>query len=314
MFFALLLITCVAFSVFQFIAEKNGTPKSDKVIEVQVNTEPQSAFKTAVDDAVNWLSDNSEIKYVLDENYYNEYVAKTYVATLNGVNTENIQKEHILACKEKLFTFVKKDENKTFLIQKDKYTLLEECESKGHMNHLDYKYLGTINDEIAEQSKGVYLSQNKDDYLNMPYGNSNVKYSGCGPAALTMALNYISESNVVTLETIVDWANLNDMYVENVGTRWALIKIFPTTLGFRCEEMHINNVQKLTTLLSEGQVLITSMKKGHFTDSGHFIAITDITDGMVTVLDSASIYRSLKKWDVQLIFDESSKFFWKIYK
>ena len=223
-----------------------------------------------------------------------------------------ITKTDIESNLEELFLFIKNDDTVS-LIQKDPYMLISECEDKIIMNKLDYAYLGISHEELTEKSKGFYISQNNPEYLNVPYGNETIHSAGCGLFSLTMAINYITNSKTVDLLQVHSWAEENKMFEINSGTRWALIRNFPRTVSLNCRELFISKPEKLTEILSSGKVLITSMRKGHFTDSGHFIVLTGISDGKVSVLDSTSIYRSLTEWDVELIAEESSNTYWEIW-
>ena len=182
------------------------------------------------------------------------------------------------------------------------------------MNKLDRALMGIINNDIIKASKGFYISQNNDKFENIPYGTSNLKSSGCGPIALTMALNYVSDTGLVKLDDVLKWAEENNMYEINSGTRWSLIRSFPSAVSANSEELYITNAEELAGLIQEDGVLVASMRKGQFTENGHFIVITGIKNGKVSVLDPASICRSLKEWDIQTIFDESNNYFWKISK
>jgi len=111
---------------------------------------------------------------------------------------------------------------------------------------------------------------------------------------------------------VAKWAIDNNMYVENEGTLWAFMNEYPEAAGIECEELYAPSLEEFEQLLSEGDAMVTSMSKGHFTNNGHFITITGVSDGKVSVLDSSSIYRSKKEWDSKTVFEESNKNFWVI--
>lgn len=250
--------------------------------------------------------------YVVDERYYNEEEASAFISVMHDIDVSEIREIHIKNFYGALFVQVANDDVVN-LVQKDKFTLLEECEDKTKMNSLDSLLLGLSNDEIMAKSRGFYLSQNNPEYRNIPYGSSNLALSGCGPVSLTVAMNYVAGERVTYLESVVRWANENDMYEKNSGTRWSLIRNYPPYMGLKCEELYIRKVDKLREVLEEDGVVIASMGKGSFTDNGHFIVLTGISGDEVSVLDCASIYRSLKTWDIELIFEEANSYFWRIY-
>jgi len=236
-----------------------------------------------------------------------------YSAVMGETEIADIKKEDIVENIDRLF-FKNEIDEKCVLMQKNYKTLLDECDDAKKINKLDYLFMGLTNTEIEKQSNGFYISQHNPKLSNMKYGTSNVNKSGCGAIALTMGINYLTDTETVTLEEVVNWANENNMYEENTGTYWRMMYDFPPVVSVNSKEFHVQSAEELTGIFSEGSVLITSMGNGHFADKGHFVVVTDISDGMVTVLDSVSIHRSLKKWDVELFFNESKKYFWKLYK
>lgn len=48
------------------------------------------------------------------------------------------------------------------------------------------------------------------------------------------------------------------------------------------------------------------MSAGHFTSDGHFIVLTGIKDGKITVADCGSRQRTKQTWSLDLIVDESN--------
>ena len=272
-----------------------------------------SEFRSMLDETVKSLSIEDDRKYILDENYLDEKSVSKYIQTVCETTADNITPENIKDLLWDIFIPVNKD-GVISLIEKDNKTLVLECENIDKMNVLDYELMGTSNNEIMSASNGFYISQNREAYKNMPYGTSTVKKSGCGSAALAMAINYANNAEIVSFEDVIAWANENNIYVDHEGSRWSLIRTFPKTVLTNCREIYIDNVPDFENALSDGSVLVTSMKKGHFTERGHFIVITKCENGIVSVLDSVSICRSLNKWASQTIVNESNKYFWKITK
>ncbi len=282
-----------------------------KTVENQVVQETE--FKSMLNTVISGVSTDNDEQYVLDEDYYNEEDIKTYISIMLDVSSENITADNIKTLFWNIFIPVDSTEGVS-LIKKDNKTLVLECVDKEKMNKLDYAFMGISNSDIIKASKGFYISQNNDKFVDIPYGSANVKTSGCGPISLTMALNYVNGIEIVKLEDVLKWAEENNMYEENAGTRWSLVRNFPPTVSANSKEMYISNIEQFATSIQEGEVLVTSMRKGQFTDNGHFIVITKIKDGKVSVLDSASICRSLKEWDIETVFNDSNKYFWKISK
>ena len=305
----LMIIFIVLVSIIVFVGPYINKPVQNSGVAAQQVEETE--FKSILTSVINDLSTEDNKQYALDEHYYNEEDVLTYISIMTEHDSNSVTKEELRQLFWNIFIPVKSNDV-VGLVKKDNETLIMECDNKAKMNMLDHAFMGIINNEIIEASKGVYISQNNDEFEKIPYGTANVKSSGCGPISLTMALNYVHGNNVVSLEEVLKWAEDNNMYEENAGTRWSLVRNFPNTVSVDCKELYIGNYERFKTSLSEGEVYVTTMDSGHFTDNGHFIVITEIKDDKVSVLDSASICRSLKKWDAKLVFDESKKYFWKI--
>lgn len=291
-----------------------ATPYVEKWISdrnIQAQEVQETKFKSMLQETISDISIENNMQYALDEHYYDEQDIITYISVMEEISPEDITTNSIKKYFWNIFIPIESKEN-TGLIKKDNKTLILDCVDKEKMNKLDHAFMGIINNDIIKASKGFYISQNNDKFENIPYGSSNLKSSGCGPISLTMALNYVNDTELVKLEDVLKWAEENDMYEVNAGTRWSLVRNFPPTVSASSKEMYISNIEQFATSIQEGEVLVTSMQKGQFTDNGHFIVITEIKDGKVSVLDPASICRSLKEWDIETVFEESNKYFWKI--
>jgi len=286
-----------------------GRAFPDKKNEADVE-ENVSVFNQMLTDVK--MSFNDGIEYIINDKYYNEETAKAFFAVMNGIEKSEIEKEHIKNYFFDLFIRMPELQNTVELVQKDPMSLVGGCEDKNIMNEMDFALLGTQNEELTQKSKGFYISQNDPLYSGIAYGDGNLKTSGCALFALVMAINYVTDSERVTINDALDWANANNMYEQNSGTRWSMIRNFPHQVSVKCREMYINSPEKLKNELSGDCVIITSMKKGHFTENGHIIVLTGINEENVSVLDSASIYRSLQEWNVETIIQESNNYFWKI--
>ena len=285
-------------------------------IQQQKAQEQTTQFMSYLNESVTELSTADGIKYTLDEKYYDEQTAKTFICSCflkeNGVDEEKITKQQIKDSLDKLFYFIPTEQSVCYLVQKPQLTLIEECTDIAAMNYLDYKYIGISDEQLMQKSKGVFICQNDPEFMKKPYGSSNLFMSGCGPIALTMAINYVKGKDTVLLDDVAKWAIDNDMYVENEGTMWAFMNEYPEEFGIECEEVYAQSLEEFEQILSEGDAMVTSMSKGHFTNNGHFITITGVSDGKTSVLDSSSIYRSKKEWDSKTVFNESNKYFWVI--
>ena len=273
----------------------------------------KTRFRTMLDEVTENLSLRDGKIYVIDEKSYSEEEVSFYIGVMADKEEREITSADIEFYLWQAFS-PKEFDGLVCLVQKDNRELIMECGSMKKHNMLDRKLMGIKNDTVDEKSKGFYISQNDPLFLDTPYGTSSVAKSGCGPIALTMAINYVCGEERTTLSDIISWALENDMYVSGSGTKWTLMSAYPPTVGAKSREVYTYDFEAFKRLLEEGSVIVTSMKKGHFTDNGHFIVIIPEKDGKVSVLDPASITRTLEEWDTELLFNESKKGFYVISK
>lgn len=293
----------------------------------RAETQPLTRFRRLLDASIEEVSRRDGKAYVLDEDSYNEFRAKTYVAVMAETEEQSLTSgsitENFWGLFEAAGTVIDGTvtdgtatagtvTDGTVLRQKDALSLVLESGDISKMARLDYTFMGVINDGVIARSKGLYISQFDSAMADISYGTSNVRRSGCGPISLVMAVNYVCGRRYLSLQQVVDWANENNIYVENQGTSWALLWDYPPTVGVPCRDLTITDPAALESALGPDEAYVVSMHRGHFTENGHFIVITGVKDGKVSVLDPASISRSLTLWDAGLIIDESNKHFWRI--
>ena len=167
----------------------------------------------------------------------------------------------------------------------------------------DIQYLGA-----GAETQVVYFNQADERWGSESYGYSGtIASQGCGPTALAMVVSTLSD-RIVNPSEMSAWAYRNGYLAEGVGSYHSLIPEGGRHFGLTIEGASRSEGQKVAGALAEGKLVIAIMAKGHFTNSGHFIVLRGITDnGQVLVADPASIRRSERSWDIQLIIDEASQ-------
>ena len=271
----------------------------------------KTVFRTKLEEVTANLSLQDKMIYVIDEKSYNEEEISFYISVMAEKSESEITCTDIESYIFHAFE-AKENDGVVCLVKKENRDLIMECGSMKKHNMLDRNLMGIENPDVDEKSKGYYISQNNPEFLTTPYGTSSVARSGCGPIALAMAINYVSGEERTTLQAVIDFALEKNLYVPNAGTKWVLMSAYPPMVGVKGKEVYTSDFEVFKGLLEEGSVIVTSMKKGHFTDNGHFIVILGEKDGKASVLDPASITRTLEEWDMELLFDESKKCFFKI--
>ena len=90
-----------------------------------------------------------------------------------------------------------------------------------------------------------------------------------------------------------------------MGTKWDLMSIGIEPFGIIGKKIVLSK-QNLYNELNNGHPLIASMRPGDFTTVGHFIVLTGIKDGKITVADCGSRNRTKQTWSLDLIVNESN--------
>lgn len=131
----------------------------------------------------------------------------------------------------------------------------------------------------------------------VPYGQSNVGISGCGPTCLSMVLYSLTGDKNLSPDMLAARAMENGYYVEGVGTSWLFMTDIAVEYGITVSQFPSVELQKIEEVLAQGGLLICAMGPGDFTDEGHFIVIRGLSDRMLTINDPFSKANSRKKWD-----------------
>ena len=178
--------------------------------------------------------------------------------------------------------------------------------------------LGNVNFTDG-QTNIVYFNQLDERYANQPYGSDYIGGYGCGPTAMAIVVSSLT-SNTVEPTEMAKWAYENGYWCSKSGSYHTLIPAAATTWGLNVEGFSASDSQKIVDALSNGKLIVAIMKKGHFTNSGHFIVLRGVKNGKILVADPASYDRSSMEWDLSIILNEASTYasaggpFWIIGK
>lgn len=151
----------------------------------------------------------------------------------------------------------------------------------------------------------TYYNQSDARWANYLYGGSDpLAAYGCGPTALAMLVNSFTE-NTCQPPDIAAWAADNNYWSAGYGTRHEFVPDCANAFGMHAASFQNYTVEGLLAELKSGHVIVALMGPGHFSDSGHFIIITDDWSGnQVRVADPARLERTQMAWDAQIILDE----------
>ena len=128
--------------------------------------------------------------------------------------------------------------------------------------------------------------------------------SGCGPTSMAICISTLSGKKITPRQTC-QWAGSQGYYVKGAGSKHDVIPGLAKKYGVKCEGVGKNKPQ-IIQALKTGKLVVAIMSAGHFTSGGHFIVLTGIKDGKITVADCGSRQRTKQTWSLDLIVNESN--------
>ena len=132
------------------------------------------------------------------------------------------------------------------------------------------------------------------------YGSDLMGITGCGPTTLSMVAIYLTGDTSLDPLTVADFARKNGYCVPGSGSAWTLISEGGPLLGLTVEEVPLDE-GILTRTLANGTPVVAVMGPGDFTDDGHFLVLTGVKDGKITLNDPNSPRRSETLWDYETL-------------
>jgi hypothetical protein len=153
----------------------------------------------------------------------------------------------------------------------------------------------------------VYYNQADARWGGLAYGKTGtIARSGCGPAALAIAVASLTD-NAVTPVEVAKWSADNGYYAEGSGSYRSLITDGGAHYGLTVTGLGLD-AERVVDSLKRGDLVIAIMAKGHFTKNGHFIVLRGVTsDGGILIADPGSVKRSNQTWSLSLIMNEASR-------
>lgn len=133
------------------------------------------------------------------------------------------------------------------------------------------------------------------------YGDGMIAETGCGPTCIAMVAAGLCHNPYVTPYIVAQAAEQQGYYIEGTGTSWRMMTDGVLQFGITGEEV---TKDEAVSCLQQGGVLICSVGPGDFTSAGHFIVLTGIHDGMISVHDPNSRIRSKRQWEASSLFDQ----------
>lgn len=137
------------------------------------------------------------------------------------------------------------------------------------------------------------------------YGNGCIAVDGCGVTALSMVLSGFFQDGSYTPKRIADFSSERGYFSKEEGTFWELMESGARELGLDVGKVHFS-ASAIQKELSEGRTIIASMGPGDFTQQGHFIVFSGLSeDGRIIVNDPNSRINSQQLWDARDLLDQT---------
>lgn len=153
---------------------------------------------------------------------------------------------------------------------------------------------------IGTVQKGIYplLIQYDQRWGYGMYGNNVIGMNGCGPTCASMIIAGMTGRNDITPYNVASYAYKNGYYRD--GTAWSFFTEGMKHYGIRARNIPLSKSSMVQSIMS-GHPLISSMKPGDFTTTGHLIVIKGIKNGMFMVNDPNSKKRSYRLWSYETL-------------
>ena len=147
-----------------------------------------------------------------------------------------------------------------------------------------------------------FVYYNQYAYPNVPYGDSTIADSGCGPTCAAMILSTLYGESI-TPQVTCNYSASNG-YLGEGGTYPSFFGAIFTEYGvaYTTKEQTADNI---ISALEEGNIIVANMGPGTFTKSGHYIVLTGINEnGEIMIQDPADSSKNNETWPASVFENE----------
>lgn len=151
----------------------------------------------------------------------------------------------------------------------------------------------------------TYYNQSDVRWGGYLYGGKDpLSIYGCGPTVMAMLITSLTGNQVLPAD-VANWAAANKSWCPGQGSYHRLIPDSASAYGLKATPIKDYTVQGIQNALNSGHLVVALMKKGHFTQQGHFIIITRFTEeGTFRIADSNNYNNTKYDWDPAIILQE----------
>lgn len=165
-------------------------------------------------------------------------------------------------------------------------------------------------DSMVPSTNGLltYYNQSDPRWGDELYGTSDyMKTHGCGPTAVAMVVSSFTATKVTPLD-VAQWASDNGYCSRGEGSLHSLIPDGLSHYGLPVRPLEDRSEESVLREIRLGNVIVVLMNRGYFTEGGHFLLLTQVTeDGKLHIADPASWENSQKTWDIDFILGQARK-------
>ena len=136
--------------------------------------------------------------------------------------------------------------------------------------------------------------------------------SGCGPTALSMAIIGLTGNTDADPWTLAQYAEEHHYNVPDNGTSWAFIPEAGAAFGLRSQVLAAGE-SSIRQELESGRLVLCCVGPGDFTDTGHFLLVTGMENGMYRVHDPNSPTNTAQLWTYDRIVSQI-RGLWSLWK
>ena len=144
------------------------------------------------------------------------------------------------------------------------------------------------------------------------YGTDVLALTGCGPTCMAMVGYYLTGKDTFTPDQMAEFSLEHDYYAWGNGTKWTFFSEGVKKLGLKSKELALAE-SVMVDQLDRGHPIVLNVRKGDFTEHGHYIVVVGYEDGMFRVNDPNSVIRSEKLWSYETL-EPQIRNLWAIWK
>lgn len=149
--------------------------------------------------------------------------------------------------------------------------------------------------DLAGSTSVPLLMQWDERWGYREYNSNIIGLAGCGPTCLSMVAIYLRGDTSMNPLWMCQYAEQHGYCVAGSGTTWSFMTEGARSLGLDVTEIPMDET-RIRNNLEVGNPIVCIVGPGDFTTTGHFIVLTGLKDGKITVNDPNSVKNSQKLW------------------